>query len=47
MAETEDPSFAAREEELQVRRRRIRFYEKNGFFDSGTPAASLGWNTEF
>ena len=34
MVESEDPSFAADETEKQVRRRRIRFYEKNGFFDS-------------
>lgn len=42
MAETEDPSFAAREEELQVRRRRIRFYEKNGFFDSRNTCRLFG-----
>lgn len=34
MVESEEPSFAARETERQVRRRRISFYEKNGFFDS-------------
>lgn len=34
MVESEEPSFAVREAERQVRRRRISFYEKNGFFDS-------------
>ena len=36
MVESEDPSFAADETEKQVRRRRIRFYEKNGFVKKAT-----------
>ena len=42
MVESEDPSFAADETEKQVRRRRIRFYEKNGFFDSKNDCSHYG-----
>lgn len=42
IGEVEDPDFAADESERRLRERRIAFYERNGYFNTGVKAKLFG-----
>ena len=45
LLETEDPSFAADEEDKRIRERRLRFYQHNGLTETGV--TSTVWNVDY